>query len=562
MTETAATIEQLDTAILLDVVTRFANLRESTSRFSLLIKFEGQPAWQAISNLTGRSMIRNRAINKPTEEEEYLPTAAAFEFCGNSEIRDKAKSATTIVLKTLKQMFKGERKREGLTFEDLQRHVNDLHPNNMFDSSDLKLGLYLAGDFRVFSSQNSPDGEVTSFRIAETAISMTNPDTEWDRVMATIRPTGRQIKETMEQIQQWEEIKPLGGGGQSNVFLVRSPERATQRATCLQIIRATLDHHNKAEMADAIWSYARPDSLHELGAKKVFKIRDDEQQAIARLKQEMQVLQQNRPGLPKLLDSNEAERWIVTEYFPEGTLEDNILRYKGKAALALKAFLSLVNTVAQLHDEDIVHRDIKPANVFVRHDDDLVLGDFGIVFLPDQPARLTRTDESVGPHDFTPPWADKGGRLEKVDCNFDVYSLGKLLWCMVSGHHVLKREWFRDPQNDISIMFRHDPHAYMINEILEKCVVERPQNCTGIHTLRAMVIAFVSLIEHGGQLLHKEVPRPCHVCGSGEYQPEALRQNQTVGGIRIWTGGSHTVSLSVKTFTCDKCGHVEFFKAT
>jgi serine/threonine protein kinase len=201
---------------------------------------------------------------------------------------------------------------------------------------------------------------------------------------------------------------------------------------------------------------------------KIFKIREDgdEQHALDRLKQEIHVLQQNRPGLPKLLDSSESERWIVTEYFPEATLEHNILRYKGKPALALKAFLSLVNTVAQLHDENIVHRDIKPANVFVRQDDELVLGDFGIVFLPDQPARLTRTDESVGPHDFMPPWADIGGRLEKVDCNFDVYSLGKLLWCMVSGRLVLKREWFQEPQNDISVMFRHDPHAYMINTIL------------------------------------------------------------------------------------------------
>jgi serine/threonine protein kinase len=219
----------------------------------------------------------------------------------------------------------------------------------------------------------------------------------------------------------------------------------------------------------------------------------------------------------------------------------------------------LVNTVTELHDEGIVHRDIKPANVFVRKDDELVLGDFGIVFLPDQPARLTRTDESVGPHDFMPPWADIGGRLKEVDCNFDVYSLGKLLWCMVSGRPVLKREWFQDPQNDVSAVFRHDPHAHMINTILEKCVVERQQNCVGIHDVRAMVIAFVSLIEHGGQLLQKEVPRPCHVCGYGEYQPESLQQNKSVGSVRIWMG-SDTVNLTVQTFACNKCGHIEFFK--
>jgi hypothetical protein len=106
-TAPASTIEQLETAILADVVTRFANLRESTSRLSLLIKFEGQPAWQAISNLVGRNRIRNQALNKPTEEEEYLPTAAGFEFCGKPELRNEAKAATTVVLRTLKQMFKG-----------------------------------------------------------------------------------------------------------------------------------------------------------------------------------------------------------------------------------------------------------------------------------------------------------------------------------------------------------------------------------------------------------------------------------------------------------------------
>jgi hypothetical protein len=84
------TMENLQTAILADVVTRFANLHESTSRFSLLTKFEGQPAWQAISNLAGRNMIRNVAVNKPTEDEEYLPTASAFEFCGILDLRNKA----------------------------------------------------------------------------------------------------------------------------------------------------------------------------------------------------------------------------------------------------------------------------------------------------------------------------------------------------------------------------------------------------------------------------------------------------------------------------------------
>jgi hypothetical protein len=96
--------------------------------------------------------------------------------------------------------------------------------------------------------------------------------------------------------------------------------------------------------------------------------------------------------------------------------------------------------------------------------------------------------------------------------NSDVYMLGKLLWCMVTGRLVLQREWFNRPENDVTVIFRHDPHAHMINTILKKCVVEQQQECVGIHDIRAMAIAFVSLIEQGGQLLQRKVPRPCHVC--------------------------------------------------
>jgi len=396
---------------------------------------------------------------------------------------------------------------------------------------------------------------------------MPSPENRWDRVMADIEQFAAPspgLPHEPPEIAQWEHIKRLGGGGQSDVFLVRSPERVTQRAVCLQTIRTALDAGRDAELAEAIWEYSRPERPSELGAKKIFKIRpdSDEEHALRRLKQEFHVLQEDRQGLPKLLDSNESERWIVTELFPKGTLEDNIDEYKGNPALALKAFLSLVNTVTQLHAEKIVHRDIKPANVFVRELDDLVLGDFGIAFLPNQPTRLTRTNESVGPHDYMPPWAETGGRLENVDTSFDVYMLGKLLWCMVAGRLVLQREWFRRPENDVTVIFGDDPHAHMINTILERSVVERQQDCVGILGVRAMVTSFVYLLEHGGQLLQREVPRPCHVCGLGEYKPEPFANSKDVipANVQFWVGQEINLKR-FEVYACTKCGHVSLFRA-
>src|ERR1017187_9280331 len=158
------TNEQLEVAILSDVVTRFANLKESTTRRALLIKFRGQPVSQALGDLLNQNILRRKdfyGASTATTEEEYLPTAAAFQFCGNTQLRDQVKLATTVVFHALQQMFVGEQRKEDLVFEDL------------------KNALYLAKDLGVLASYrlNPPDdNEVTYFRIGEGAITMVDPE--------------------------------------------------------------------------------------------------------------------------------------------------------------------------------------------------------------------------------------------------------------------------------------------------------------------------------------------------------------------------------------------------
>ena len=391
------------------------------------------------------------------------------------------------------------------------------------------------------------------------------------------------MKEDVEQMDKygdWEVIEPpLGEGGQSKVYLVRTPTRSAERARCLAEIRSSLDGDRRAELAMAILSYAREDHTSELAALKVFKIPSegrsltpppgsDEYEAIERLRNEISALRRGGQGLPKLLDSNIEQRWIVTEYFPERTLEHHPSRYRGNAPLALKAFRSLVQTVALLHKDGYVHRDIKPANVFIKSDDELVLGDFGIVYVPNAPDRITQTGEKVGPRDYMPQWANLGVRQERVEPCSDVYMLGKLLWSMVDGRAVLPREYHSRPDKpefDLTETFPSDPHMHLINRILDKCVVEDSHQClSSAADLLLMVDTMLTIIGRGGQMLTPGVPRPCHVCGGGFYQPELLRSgprpaDREAGQIRIWTGDGEAF-LGVKTFVCGSCGHVEFFR--
>jgi len=262
---------------------------------------------------------------------------------------------------------------------------------------------------------------------------------------------------------------------------------------------------------------------------KEFKLRDDEEQSLRQLQQEIEVLQQNRAGLSKLLGANINERWMVTEYLSNGTLEDHLSEYRGSPALALKAFRSVVNTVAELHKEGIVHRDIKPASIFIGKDHELILGDFGLVFVPNRPPRITAYQgETVGAGDFIPPptWRGMGVRPDNVNTNFDVYMLGKDLWCMVTGKPKLGREYWDEPVNDVTKLFPSDPHMYMINVILEHSVVERQEKCfSSADDLLLVVNTNLESIREGGQLLNDGIPKICHVCGAGRYARQTLTKD-------------------------------------
>lgn len=374
----------------------------------------------------------------------------------------------------------------------------------------------------------------------------------------------------MSKFGEWEVVGPLGSGGQSEVYRVRTPKRVRERQSCLPAIRIYSGGDDGAPLAEAIYKYARPDNHDELGALKHFsKVPakgsallkppgSDEYEAIERLKNEISALRQKRSGLLQLLDSNEDERWIVTELFTEGTLEGNILKFKGNAIAALRAFRYLVETVASLHKDGYVHRDIKPANVFLRHDKELVLGDFGIVYVPSNAERLTTTNERVGPRDYMPPWGDLGERLGKVHPNFDVYMLGKLLWCMVAGRMKLPREYHRWDQFDVARLFPNDGNMGHINKILDKCVVERPENClTSARELLEIVDEILITLERGVPMLDASgVPvLPCRVCGRGFYRDEGTE-------VRLQTFDSRNMPQSpvhLRIFVCNVCTHRQFF---
>src|SRR5262249_8116937 len=121
-------------------------------------------------------------------------------------------------------------------------------------------------------------------------------------------------------------------------------------------------------------------------------------------------------------------------------------------------------------------------------------------------------------------------RLEKVAGNFDVYELGKLLWCMVAGRLKLVREWYKRREFDLTVRFPNDPQMHMINAILDKCLDEVPEKCLPhAGELLPWVDAHLNVMRRGGQMLREGVPRPCRVCGQGFYQRAGGASGQVLG---------------------------------
>ncbi|MGH7145973.1 MAG: protein kinase domain-containing protein [Planctomycetota bacterium] len=100
--------------------------------------------------------------------------------------------------------------------------------------------------------------------------------------------------------------------------------------------------------------------------------------------------------------------------------------------------------LAHAHARGIIHRDLKPGNILMRSADDPVLLDFGLarqVNLDEDPAegpasRLTMMGQVLGTPAYMSPEQARG-EIDLVDEQSDTYSLGAILYEMLTGREVL-----------------------------------------------------------------------------------------------------------------------------
>lgn len=135
-------------------------------------------------------------------------------------------------------------------------------------------------------------------------------------------------------------------------------------------------------------------------------------------------------------ESPDGQIFIALAYYDGETLKDKIFKGPLKLSEALDFTLQVAEGMAEAHRNEIIHRDIKPANIIVTGQNVVKVLDFGLAKLSGQ-SKVTVAGTTLGTIAYMSPEQASG---EKVDHRTDIWSLGAMLYEMLTGEVPFKAE--------------------------------------------------------------------------------------------------------------------------
>jgi serine/threonine protein kinase len=307
---------------------------------------------------------------------------------------------------------------------------------------------------------------------------------------------------------QIEEV--LGSGGMSTVFKATDPN--LKRVVAVKII-----HPHMSMDADFVRRF------------------EEEAASVAQLRQ---------PNIVQVHDFNHDgdSYYMVLEFVPGESLAERLTRVGRMSNQEVVHYAGQIcEAVDYAHQRGLIHRDLKPANVMLDVHGDAILMDFGIAKIVGG-TRHTATGAVIGTAMYMAPEQIKG---VEVDRRSDIYSLGVMLFEMVSGRPPFQADsamtlmmmHVNDPVPDLR-QLRPDLPAGLV-QVIEKALSKDPNQ--RYQTAGEMAVALGSALEMRVSQDKRDplpVPTVINQSAGGTFRVDPQPQGVTDSGTVIVDGAS------------------------
>jgi len=233
----------------------------------------------------------------------------------------------------------------------------------------------------------------------------------------------------------YEIVAPLGAGGMGEVYRARDPRLG--RDVAIKILPASFSQDPE-------------------------RLRRFEQEARA-------AGQLNHPNITAVhdigADAGDGSPYLVTELLEGETLREVLAGGRPSPRKAIDYAVQIAHGLSAAHEKGIVHRDLKPENLFVTREGRVKILDFGLAKLllgeetvegaGDSPTLSAPTNPGtlLGTVGYMSPEQVRG---QAVDARSDIFSLGAVLYEMLSGRRAFRGNTAADT---LTAILKEDPPA-------------------------------------------------------------------------------------------------------
>jgi serine/threonine protein kinase len=262
------------------------------------------------------------------------------------------------------------------------------------------------------------------------------------------------------KVGDYELLEELGRGGMGVVY--RCYQSSLQRTVALKMIPNA--------------AFAASQDLARLRAEAL---------AAARL---------SHPNIVPVYEVGEhnGQPWFSMQYIEGKTLSERLMNGPMTPREAVAMLVPIVDAIGAAHRAGVLHRDLKPSNILIAADGTPFVTDFGLakrvnvvegtlgVGASSELASLTQSGAILG----TPAWMSPeqaAGQSDSIDVATDIYSLGAVLFAMLTGRPPFQAA---SPLDTVLMVLEQDPpNIRMLNRAVDsdlemvvmKCL-QKPQD--------------------------------------------------------------------------------------